>query len=159
LYRHGGEFKELGVQVLARAIGDGTRAERRLAIQLATFDDFGKAVVEASKDSDVFVRVIALAKLLTVDAEKARAQAELRKLARQPGNEAVQARAALATAGDGSVIPQLLTQLKSESAEKRKLAARALLRLRRYPDVATALGDANPDVRTSVACSVLASHG
>lgn len=161
LYRNSDASRELGAQVLARAISEGTRYERRLALQLASFadDDLGKAITKASHDSDVFVRVMALAKLLSVPKEKAHAQRELQKIARKPGNEAVQARAALAAAGDTSIIGELNQQLGDKSAEKRKLAARALLRLGQYPDVATALGDGNPDVRTTVACNVLASRG
>ena len=159
LYRTSNEFRGLGAQVLARTISDGTRAERRLALQLASFaeDDLGKAIIEASKDSDDYVKVMAFAKLILVPRQTERARAALRKLASKPGNQAIQARAALAAAGDTTVIPKLNEQLQSKSAQKRKLAARALLRLGQYPDVATALGDNNPDVRTSVACNVLAS--
>jgi HEAT repeat protein len=160
LYRNSASFRRLGAQVLARAIENGTRAERRLAIQLASFadDDLGKAVVKAEKDSDVFVRVMALAKLLGSPEHKARARGELQSLAQKTGTEAIQARAALAAAGDITVKAKLNEQLASKSAEKRKAAARGLLRLGQYPDVATALGDGNPDVRTSVACSILASR-
>jgi hypothetical protein len=160
LYRNSKPFRELGAQVLGRAISDGTRGERRLAIQLATFanDDLGKAIVKASKDADTFVRVMALAKLLGAPEEQASARSELQELAKKPGNEAVQARAALAAAGDTSIIAALNDQLSSKSAEQRKAAARALLRLGQYPDVATALGDESPDVRTSVACNILASR-
>ena len=54
------------------------------------------------------------------------------------------------------MIAALKVQLAAPSAEHRKLAARGLLRLDQYPDVAVALGDQNPDVRTEVACNVLA---
>jgi HEAT repeat protein len=80
----------------------------------------------------------------------------LRQLAKAEDSSGVQARAALAAAGDPGVVSALNVQLKSPNAEYRKLAARGLLRLGRYPDLATALGDESPDVRTAVACNVLA---
>src|SRR5690606_9349877 len=150
--------KKLGAQVLARAIADGTRQERQLAIRLASVDDpeLRPAVITASKDADPYVKLMAHAKLVTLPEHRHASIRALQKLAKGKDTDAIQARAALAAAGDGSIASSLNQQLQSQSSEHRKLAARGLLRLGRYPDVATALGDANPDVRTSVACDVLA---
>lgn len=158
LYRLSSEHKLLGAQILARAVAEGTRQERQSAIRLASVENAElKAAVElASKDEDPYVRVMAHAKLVTLPQHQKASLAELRKLAKLPGNDGVQARAALAAAGDSSVAPALKLQLGDKSAEHRKLAARGLLRLGLYPEVATALGDESPDVRTSVACNVLA---
>ncbi len=161
LYQRSRQYKQLGAQVLARAIADGTQGERQLAIRLASVEDdtLRKAIVQASTDEDPFARVMAHAKLVTLDRYRQASLAALQRLARAKGNEAIQARAALAAAGDASVSSALLEQLKSKSAEQRKLAAQGLLRLGRYSEVATALGDENPDVRTQVACNVLAFKG
>lgn len=158
LFRQSSEFKELGAQVIARAVADSTRAERQYAIRIASVDhpEMLKAIEAASKDDDPYVRVMAHAKLVLLDGHKAKSLAELKKLAQSKGADGVQARAALAAAGDESVVPQLKDQLGSRNAEHRKLAARGLLRLGIYPEVATLLGDENPDVRTAVACNVLA---
>lgn len=157
LFRSDSEHKQLGAQVLARAVAEGTRGERQFAIRLASVEDADllAAVEKASKDEDPYVRVMAHAKLVLRPANREASLGELRKLAKLKGNEAVQARAALAAAGDASVAPALKTQLTDKSAEHRKLAARGLLRLGLYPEVATALGDESPDVRTAVACNVL----
>ncbi len=161
LFASGGQFKDLGAQVLARAIADGTRQERQLAIRVADVSQkaLEAAIVKASKDADPYVRVIAHAKLVTLDAHRQESLKELRQLARAKGNEAVQARGALAAAGDLSVSDALRAQLGAKSPEQRQLAARGLLRLGLYADVATALGDENPNVRTAVACHVLSSKG
>jgi hypothetical protein len=158
LYYHSSSYKGLGAQVLARSIADGTRQERQLAIQLAPLEhaEAREAIDKASKDQDTFVRLMAHAKLITLPEQRQASMSELRKLAQAKGPEAIQARAALAAAGDESVIAALKAQLAAPSAEHRTLAARGLLRLGQYPDVALALGDQSPDVRTEVACNVLA---
>src|SRR5690606_12636981 len=68
LFRVSHEFKKLGAQVLARAIADGTRQERQLAIRLASVDDpeLRPAVITASKDADPYVKLMAHAKLVTL---------------------------------------------------------------------------------------------
>jgi hypothetical protein len=161
LFTSGGQFRDLGTQVIARAIADGTRSERQLAIRLADVSQqaLESAIKEASKDADRYVRVMAHAKLVTLEAHRQQSLKELRELARATGNDAIQARAALAAAGDLSISDALRAQLSAKSAEQRQLAARGLLRLGLYPDVATALGDENPDVRTAVACHVLSIKG
>jgi len=157
LYQSGGEHKQLGAQILARAAAEGTRSERQFALRLASVEhaDLLAAIEKASKDDDPYVRVMAHAKLVSRPLHRQASQDELRKLAKLKGNEGVQARAALAAAGDASIAPALKLQLGDKSTEHRKLAARGLLRLGLYPEVATALGDESPDVRTAVACNVL----
>ena len=157
LYQSDSEHKDLGAQILARAVAEGTRSERQFAIRLASVEhaELLSAVEKASKDEDPYVRVMAHAKLVLLPKHRQASLDELRKLAKLKGNEGVQARGALAAAGDASIKPALLQQLGDKSAEHRKLAARGLLRLGLYPEVATALGDESPDVRTAVACNVL----
>ncbi len=157
LFQSRGEHEELGAQIIARAVAEGTRGERQFAIRLASIEhaELLAAVEKASKDEDPYVRVMAHAKLVMRPSNREASLGELRKLAKSKGNEAVQARGALAAAGDTSVAPALRLQLVDKSTEHRKLAARGLLRLGLYPEVATALGDESPDVRTAVACNVL----
>lgn len=157
LYQSDSEHEELGAQILARAAAEGTRSERQFALRLASVEhtELLSAIEKASKDEDPYVRVMAHAKLVVVPKHRHTSLGELRKLAKLKGNEGVQARAALAAAGDASIAAALKLQLVDKSTEHRKLAARGLLRLGMYPEVATALGDESPDVRTAVACNVL----
>lgn len=154
-----GEDAQLGATILARFIKEGTQTERRVAIQVApvTDPDVLHALGAATHDADPDVRVMALARSLGVAAARGKAKAELRKLAAGKDRVAVQARAALAAVHDGSVESQLSRQLASQSPEERRLAALALIRLGLYSRAATALADDDPDVRSSVACSMLAA--
>ncbi len=158
LSRKPGEDAQLGATLLARAIKDGTNTERRLAIQVApvTDGDVQKALAAATKDTDPDIRVMALARSLGVPAGRKNATKELEKLAAGKGLVAIQARAALAAAHDAKVSGELSRQLGSKSPAQRRLAALGLIRLGDYSRAATALGDDDPDVRTSTACSMLA---
>ncbi len=158
LSRKSGEDAALGATFLARAIKQGTQTERRVAIQLApvTDPDVQKALSEATRDADPDVKVMALARSLGVPAAQADAKRQLEKLAKGKDRVAVQARAALAAAHDGSISGELLHQLASRSPEERRLAALALIRLGNYSRAATALADDDPDVRASTACSMIA---
>lgn len=143
---------------LIQAAKDGSLDERRLALRTLPLDDTDakKAVLAASADSDSEVRVLALSRLLHVPAETTRAREALRKLANEKGRSANLARDALATAGDASVMPALLKARASADASERKAAGRGLLSLERYAELSTLLGDRDANVRSSVACSVLA---
>ena len=159
LVRTGGASADVGTAVLFRALREGTQQERRLAIRLAPLSDseLRTEMKRASHDSDPLVRVMALARLVDDPAQRPTIIEQLRKLARRRGGVAVQARAALAAAGDASVVEQLVEQLEKGNSHRRRLAAQSLLRLGLYDRAATALADDDPAVRTAVACSVLSS--
>lgn len=159
LARQDGSEARIGVAALLRAISDGTPTERELAIRVAPLDDADvvAAVKKSAKERDRSVRVIALARLIDLDAERAAAVKGLHELARKDDDAAIQARAALAAANDSSVVPSLAKQLSSRRSFERTAAGVGLMRLGEWPRVATALADDDPLVRTTVACSVL-SH-
>ena len=159
LVRLGGTTAALGAAVLARAIKDGTQAERRLAIRLGDLADQAVlgATKAAAKDNDRKARVMALARLVGVERERLAAITGLRELSKGKDRIAVQARAALAAAGDSSILPQLLTQVQRGSSHQRRVAALGLLELGRLSSAATALADDDPAVRTAVACSVVSA--
>jgi hypothetical protein len=156
LVRANGKSRATGVAVLIRAVAEGTEAERRLAIQWVPLSDpdARREVDKAAKADDPEVRVIALARLAGLD-ENETALAGLRKLAKKDDELGLQARAALAAAGDSGVKPQLTGLLGAKRAHFRSVAARGLLDLGDYSAAALALADDDPDVRTKVACDVL----
>jgi hypothetical protein len=145
---------------LTRAAKDGSLDERRLALRTLPLDDAAvkKIVLAASTDADSEVRVIALSRLLDVPSESARARAALRKLVSEKGRSASLARDALAAGGDTSVVPQLLAARGSSDAAERQAAGRGLLSLERYEELSILLGDRDANVRSAVACSVLAKE-
>ncbi|MBK7579220.1 MAG: hypothetical protein IPI67_03350 [Myxococcales bacterium] len=160
LVRSRGRFVASGVATLLRAVKEGTEAERRLAIQLIPFSDKDAvlAIEKASADSDKEVKVIALARLAGEGSTKAKALGGLRELAKLDDDLGLQARAALAAAGDTGVKKQLTDLLTAPKARTRTVAARGLLALGDYGNAATALADDDPGVRTAVACAVLAGR-
>jgi hypothetical protein len=162
LLRSRSDAREVALAVLVRSIAAGTQLERRAAIHLAPIEEpsISKRIEAAAEDVDAAVRVAALGRLALLDDARRRDKAvlRLRKLAKGEGAIALEARAALATAGDVSVTDMLQKQLASRSSEERRRAAIALLELGDYARAATALGDDDPGVRASVACSVLADE-
>jgi hypothetical protein len=157
LARIHGASAAIGLAVLIRAVKDGTEDDRRLAIQLVPLSDLDAhaAVEKAESDPDKEVRVMALARLAGDAKHKARAMEGLRELAKSDDDIGLQARAALAAAGDRGVKKQLTDLLGAPKARTRTVAAKGLLALGEYPSAATALADDDPAVRTAVACAVL----
>lgn len=151
------EVREGASQKLFAAARDGALDERRRALSLLPRNapETLELLRQASDDPDPEVQVIALARRLDVSSETEAARNALRKLARGRGSAALQARAALAAAGDGTVKELLLEQLRDERASHRKLAALGLLRLGQTNDAAPILADENPSTRTEVACQLL----
>jgi hypothetical protein len=143
--------------LLVQAVKDGTEEEQRVAIRLFPLSDarVEKAVAEATRHENLEVRVMALARSLDLPKLERQAAAELGKLAKGTDSVAVQARAALAAAGEASVAPLLVRDLGAPFAARRRVAALGLLRLERYASAATALADDDPRVRRAVACSAL----
>jgi len=160
LLRVDGERATLAAQHLAKHIRSGSVEEQRLAIRLAVLrrPELREAVVVAGKSEDPEVRVMAFSRLLPDAAAGTHARNELRKIAMKSGDQAMQARAALAVAGDGSIVPKLLEDLRARNPGRRVVAARALVELERLADAATALADDRPDIRAEIACKIVAQN-
>ncbi|HVU06098.1 MAG TPA: HEAT repeat domain-containing protein [Polyangiaceae bacterium] len=158
LTRIGREGAREGRAVLVRAIAEGSTDERLVAIQVAPLSDpdVVPALRTAGKSEDAVVRVVALARLLEVRADRAAALAALETAAAGKDGAARQAAAALVAAGDPKAVPLLLPGLEGDEPAWRELAAVGLFRLGRAPEMASALADSDPAVRLGVACSVLA---
>jgi hypothetical protein len=161
LLRHDGEGANVGRAVLLRAVNEGTTDERLLAIQLVPLSDpDGLAAVErAAKEPLGTARIVAWARLLESPAHRKDAVAQLTEASKGKDAAARQAVAALTASEDASVAGILLTELDGTDPSQRERAALGLFRLGRATDMATALADPDPDVRLSVACSVLALDG
>ena len=147
------------VEVLVRAVAEGSLYERRYAIDRVPL---GAAAMEAlwraAKGDDRYVQVAALSRLSKVREQRARAVASLRELAASKHPVALDARLGLARAGDPSAAPGLRQTLASRRASERRQAALGLIELGDFSAAATALADDDPDVRTDVACSMLSSR-
>ncbi len=159
LDRGDAEQRGLALSVLNRTIRDGDAKEQKAALRTAPLDDPETlaAVVAASSDSDSFVRVAALSRLSTMENRRNEALAALQVLAQGGQDIAVEARSALAQAGDPSVIPALRAELQAPSARDRERAALDLIRLDQLPSAAAELAAAEPSVRLRVACAMLAA--
>jgi hypothetical protein len=160
LVRRGGADAAIGRAKLVRAIREGTLLERRLAIELAPLPDADvlRALDDAKKNDDAEVRVLALARLLDVPERRPQARAALTALAGQKSAAGQRARSALAGIGDQAVASKLADDLKARQPEERQQGALGLMRLGDWSRAATALADDDPDVRTAVACQMLAER-
>ena len=144
----------LVTNLLARAISEGSEEEQVLAIELALLDGpVGKALHEATHDTDANVRVAALVRLLDVPSERAQTLVALRNEMKTDG--AGSARAALARAGDGSIGPALLKDLAAAAWQTRQSAGLGLVSLGDYAHAATLLADDDANVRVTIACRIL----
>jgi HEAT repeat protein len=151
----------LASSLLVRAAQDGSLEERRFVLRELPWSVPGApaAIAQASSGGPDAVRVVALARRLDAEGSKPETLAPLRELARASSlSIALQARAALAAAGDVSVKPLLEGDLKAPRADQRRVAAYGLIRLGDFSSAASALADDSPSVRTQVACRVLASR-
>lgn len=148
---------------LRRNIEGGSDDEKRLALSVAPLDaETEAALAKAAKEASPELRVVALARLTGVEARRSDAIRALREFANgKAGSESEQraqadALSALARAGDSSVRPTLLKNLRDPALETRARAARGLTSLGDYSNAATALADDDANLRSEVACSVLA---
>lgn len=156
-----GEAVPVATNRLLHAARHGSTEERRMALRLlpARAPETIAELKEAAGAADPEVAVLAQARLLDFPAERPSATKGLRKLAATRGLPALQARAALAAAGDSSVSPLLVEQLSEARASHRKMAALGLLRLSRFNEAAGVLADRSPSVRSEVACDLLRTTG
>jgi hypothetical protein len=155
------ESAALGSATLLRAI-EGEKPEQRLdAIAAAPWSDakLREAIGAARKHADPSTRVLALWRFVEAGGPDASVVQELAQLATDTVTPVgAVARAALARAGRADVKPALRADLAARAADRRTLAALALLELNDWSGAARALGDDSPNVRRTVACRVLAER-
>jgi len=148
---------------LRRDILDGSDDEKRLALSVAPMSsETEAAIAKAAKDASPELRVVALTRLTSVEARRSDALKALREIANAKASSNSElraqgdARSALARLGDASVKTVLVKDLHDRDLDKRARAARALTSLGDYSNAATALGDDDANLRSEIACSVLA---
>jgi hypothetical protein len=149
----------LASAALVRAIEGANVETRLLAIEAAPWADVAAraAILAARKHQAPATRVLALWRMAAARALDADGSRELERLASDSATPVgAVARAALAHTGKGAVKPALRADLAAKGAERRTLAALALLELGDWAGAARALGDDSPRVRRAVACQVLA---
>lgn len=155
------ESSALGSATLLRAI-EGDRPQQRLdAIAAAPWSDLAlrEAIGAARKHADPSTRVLALWRFVDAGAVDAAVAQELAQLATDTITPVgAVARAALARAGKADVKPALRADLAARAADRRTLAALALLELNDWSGAARALADDSPNVRRTVACRMLAER-
>jgi phosphohistidine phosphatase SixA len=157
------EMRKSAVALLVRTIDDATRRERLLALAMAPLSnaDVRAAVKRATAETnDLETRESALSRLLEVPAERDAAKKELYAFASpsSPAGVARRARLALASEGELSVQAWLESDLKNVDAATKLLAATGLVTLHRGARATLLLADPDAHVRTSAACTLLASH-
>jgi hypothetical protein len=155
------ELASLAVGRLVQAMQSGPRVERLHAIAQARLDrpELLDAVRACTHDDDVAVRIGALGRLAGRASADPRAAAEataaLEVLA-QPGSAVgIQARFALAGAGDRRVQAWLENDLAGAALPDRLGAATALASLGVAARAALLLGDDDPAVRDRAACTMM----
>lgn len=163
LSRSGGAEAATADARLRQNISGGSDDEKRLALSVAPLNpETEAAIVKATHDANPELRVVALARLSTIAARRADSLRALRDLATaKPSSDTERhardaALSVLANAGDPSVAPSLIQELKSAQLEARWRAAHALASLGDYSHAASALADDDANLRTDLACSILA---
>ncbi|HET9955007.1 MAG TPA: hypothetical protein VFQ61_10910 [Polyangiaceae bacterium] len=139
-------------------IENGTSDEKRVAIGFAELSDPAtvKAVEAAARDLDSSVQLTALRRLTELPATRNAAFARLRSLAQGKTPEAAEVQLTLAELGERSVLPVIEQTLERGPSTLRSRAALALFGIGREARAARALADADPSVRISVSCGMLA---
>ncbi|MEO8182640.1 MAG: HEAT repeat domain-containing protein [Deltaproteobacteria bacterium] len=159
LVRERGASSGLAITWLARAL-HGTDASARLwALYEVPWSnpELQALVIEAQKSEDAPTRLVALLRQVEQGTLDGPARDALRALALSDKPVVgLVARVTLARAGDASVKPALIVDLKAPRARDRMLAAFALVQLDEWAAAAHALADDSPRVRQTVACQMLA---
>lgn len=154
LVRSGGVDRGAGIAALSRAMREGSPRNRVLAIRLAPVEssEILLRLREVAEDPDTTVRVAALSKLTASPQDRATSLDALASL----GEEGLGlADEALARSGDPRAIPRLVPHLSAEDPAVRARAAGGLIDAGEFRRAAELLGDADPSVRTEVACRLL----
>jgi len=157
------ETRKSAVAIMVRTIDEAPRRDRLLAIAMAPLSnaDVRAAVKRAAAETnDLESRESALSKLLEIPSEHEAAKRALMAFASPSTDEHLARRARLALAADGELAVQgwIEADLKSPDPSTRLLAASALASLHRVARAAPLLADPDAHVRTSAACTVLASR-
>ncbi|MEI9935620.1 MAG: HEAT repeat domain-containing protein [Pseudomonadota bacterium] len=163
LARAGGADSVVANARLRRDILDGSDDEKRLALSVAPMSsETEAAIAKAANEAGPELRVVALTRLISIEARRGDAIRALREIANVKASSESELRAqsdalsALAHAGDTSIVLVLVKDLQDPALEKRAHAARALTSLGDYSNAATALADDDANLRSEVACSMLA---
>jgi HEAT repeat protein len=163
LSRTPGSRAEAGNAWLRRYLVDGSEDEKRLASSVMPLTAANvAALAEAAKTESPELRVIALSRLIHQPAKRASAIVSLRKVVSEKPGSVTEARAhdaalrVLADAGDQSVHATLLADASAKDRATRERAARGLLSLGDYANAAPALADDDVDLRSNLACTLLA---
>jgi HEAT repeat protein len=163
LSRAGGVEAALANARLRRYITDGSEDQKRLALNVAPMSSETEATIaKAAKEASPELSVVALTRLTSVEARRNDAIRALREIANAKASSESELRAqsdalsALAVAGDASIKPTLVKNLRDPAVELRSRAARGLTSLGDYHNAATALADDDANLRSEIACSVLA---
>jgi hypothetical protein len=148
---------------LRRDILGGSDDEKRLALNVAPMNSETEiAIAKASKEASPGLRVVALTRLTGVETRRSDALRALRELANAKASSESELRAqgealsALANAGDRTVLSTLVKDVHDKELAVRSRAARGLTSLGDYGNAAMALADDDANLRSEVACSVLA---
>jgi HEAT repeat protein len=165
LTRLGGSDAQAANARLRRYIADGSDDEKRLALSVAPLDDENiSALEDAAKKASPELRAVALARLANVTKTRTAAILALRELANTKPTSTAEEHAqsaavsALAAAGDPSVHATLLKNLNDKDSQTRRRAAEGLTDLGDYSNAATALADDDANLRSGVACTILARN-
>lgn len=157
LQRLSGEGESAGLHLLSRSIREGSARNRALAIRLAplTSEAVRSSLREAANDPDPFVQIAALTRLVDSPTDRA-SSLDLLALLAEAGQHA--AILALARAGDGRAIPDLVERMGSPDPRVRRTAAEALVDAGDEMSAAPLLGDDDASVRAAVACRLLTAR-
>ncbi|HEU4406162.1 MAG TPA: HEAT repeat domain-containing protein [Polyangiaceae bacterium] len=157
LLRFGGRDAGYGAAALARFLDEDTSDNRILAIRLSSpaDPDLKQALRRAAESDDRPVRVAALHRLAYDPTERAAALAQLGPIAAGASAEAPDAKSALAELRDRRAVLLLFQDREHKDPDRRARAAVELAAMGEAPWAAASLADADPSVRTRVACALL----
>jgi hypothetical protein len=163
----GGPGSEQAIGVLVRAIGAGSTEERSFAISSAPLllPQIRDAVVAAESDRDEEVAAAALRRRFELpperggapkgSSEREAAREKLLEMAKGQGVRAMLAKLSLSRAGARGVMPLLERDTQSAEPQARKVAGMSLVALGDLHRAAMLTADADPRVRSSIACAIL----
>lgn len=153
--------------LLVRAIADGSRRDRLHALAASPLDGTVlEATRKAATDDDRQVKIAALGRLLEVKKDRDDARKQLVTIAGYgvkggrtddsvAMEDAVRARAALASVGELKIQAWIEEDLASPEARRKTAAASALAALGRPARAAPLLADPDASIRTRAACTIL----
>ncbi|WP_394843704.1 HEAT repeat domain-containing protein [Pendulispora brunnea] len=155
-------IRSSAVALLARTIVSGSRRDRLHAMSIAPLAEpdiveaFRKAAKDGSRGSDREMEIAAQSRLLGSGPDRAAAIQVLEvRAGEDTGRMAVNARSALASVGHLRIQAWIERDLTAQDAWVRLQAAASLGALGRAARGAPLLADADPEVRTRAACTLI----